>query len=126
MRNFKLSFDNEKTQTYLDQDKGVIVCHLYGSMKDLDFVYDYDEFEGVGVARCKQGDDFNPEVGLKIATAKAESNAYRKARNYINKLKARRLFEIEQFNRFLEKGEGVIQHNEKYIHKMGGYVKNNR
>lgn len=123
MKSFKLSFDESRTQLYLDQDKGVIVCHLYGEIWGIRWEGSLDEIEGVGVARLKQGDKFNPNVGYQIAQAKAESNAYRKARNIVLKRIKESKALIDGLNRFNEKVDYVVSHNENFIHRIGGYVK---
>ena len=75
-----------------------------------------------GVALCSPEDVFDAEIGKKIAVAIAESNAYSNARDIVSG-RFRRLLEMLRklmpiATDFVNKADGVIEHNSKYIHGL--------
>lgn len=109
MEKIKLSF--EAPVIDVRADEGIVVCKLNGSI--------YNPFEvevmGVGVARLKDGDEFDEKIGIKIATAKAESNAYRKVLTLINPISKEMRDTCDSLLFFKVKAESVIKHNKRYI-----------
>ena len=77
-----------------------------------------------GVAICHKEDQFDPEVGKKLARAIAESNAYvnasKRMRKYVKHLKdiidAVDVFAVN----FRIKAEDIRVHNEEYMNKLVG------
>ena len=109
MERIKLSFETPVID--VREDEGIVVCKLNGSM--------YNPFDvevmGIGVARLKDGDKFDKNIGIKIATAKAESNAYRKVLTLINPISKEMRDTYDSLLGFQVKAESVIKHNKRYI-----------
>lgn len=133
---FKLSFGEPR---YLvNEEKKVVTClikyHLKGTHKGIMQVLsvmdtviknDYrdnifrDEFIVNAQSKLHPGDEFDVEIGKKIARAKAESSAYEFTNNCLQKI-------YNEFVKITEKAatefdfntENVIYHNEKYIKKF--------
>lgn len=120
MDKLKLSFIKEATEVNVYEKHGVVVVKLHGYLSDYSY-YD-EEIIGVGVARLKDDDTFNRELGIKIATAKAESNAYRKAVKLVKPLVEYWKKQLFTNLDFVGRAEGVMKHNEQYIHDIGGKV----
>ena len=86
--------------------------------------YSLSQISGVakGVARCKEGDVFDEEKGVKIAIAMAESNAYTNASSII----AGRILHLGQMinkfskmeRNFARKAYDVRKHNVDYIERI--------
>lgn len=71
--------------------------------------------ETVGIAKLSPSDVFDEYKGKKIAQAKAENKAYKRALQ-INKVNTERLFRhIQACALFEIKADKVMYHNEKYI-----------
>lgn len=129
MMKFKLSFNdpryfvNEKKKTVTC----VMACGLKGTnqfllsiFKDVaDWGY-YDEnifrFEASSTATLHPDDNFDPEIGKKVARAKAESLAYKYVKtqmlNMYNKYNMVMENAIEDFSK---KATDTIEHNGKYL-----------
>ena len=88
-----------------------------------------------GYAKCLEGDEFNPETGIKIAVARAESKIYVKTVAAIIKAwkeqnpigfipfsdgkKGTEPTLNPQINDFCNRALGCVAHNEKYINELG-------
>lgn len=126
---FKISFIPDETE--FTQKGNVVTATLTGEILmphwgdfnsynyqplDLDSVF----VKETGVAVLAEGDEFNYEVGKKIALAKAENKCYEKTLRYLSK----RCEELREFVRivdeFSEKVVRVSEHNEDYIKRIGG------
>lgn len=134
MMNFKLSFKDPKF--FVNEEKKVVTCVLnywlnlpdYISCETLD---NLSRFYGnnslipqyimsvSAQAKLDPHDEFNVEVGMKVARAKAESKAYdQTARRLCN------IFDnfIDKFGHsietFCEKADGVVNHNARYINQF--------
>lgn len=71
-----------------------------------------------GYAKCDDKDKFNPEIGKKIALARAESKIYWRVRTEVKKaLRDAKQF-IKAGNKFICKTHRVIDHNQDYIKKF--------
>lgn len=124
MRNeIKLSFEEPKY--HIDLANKVVVCLLKGKPL-LPRAIDYsswgvrgetfpDTYETKGIARLSAEDVFDEVIGMKVALAKAENEAYKALsldlKNYmlnINKV-------INQCKDFFWKSANVIGHNEDYL-----------
>ena len=69
----------------------------------------------VAEAHLAPGDTFDVETGKRIARAKAESMAYKSAMSYLNGAADKALCALNQIDDFLDKAEGVLEHNDKYL-----------
>ena len=129
MMNFKLSFGEPKY--FVNEKKKIVTClvscRLKGAdqillniFKDIaDWSY-YEEnvfrFEAYATSQLDPADNFDPEIGKKVARAKAESMAYKYAKKQITKMydKYNSVMSkaIENFN---AKATNVIEHNVEYV-----------
>lgn len=134
---FKLTFWDPVY--YVNEDKKIVTCrlkHRFRSTDDKmfemiireigDYVNKYksdkllgDVLESVGVARLDPDDNFDIEVGKKIASARAETNAYKMTARMIDKMADEVIYKLDTLrNNFVSKSERVIKHNEDYISKF--------
>lgn len=69
----------------------------------------------VGVAKCSPNDNFDIEIGKRIAYARAENNAYKMVSNWVNEpIKFVNQMSLEAA-RFQIKAQRCIDHNKDYI-----------
>lgn len=124
MRNeIKISFGEPKY--YIDQVNKVVVCILEGEPLFPEAI-DHTTFNFIncwlskiytskGVAKLSPGDEFDPNIGMKVALAKAESKMYEivgtMLRNYVTGLNKA----LNQCKDFLWKSANVIEHNDEYL-----------
>lgn len=89
---FKLKIKQPKF--YIHSHKKIVVCELRCELPDLPFKVKvdrkhstygmfYGEFEVKASAKCRPGDEYNEETGMKIAESKAMVKAYDKARRML-------------------------------------------
>lgn len=75
-------------------------------------------FVSIASATLKEGDTYDEAIGKKVALAKAESHAYR----VIAAVLKREIIDLESLiqsaNRFIEKANGVVEHNQNYINQF--------
>lgn len=83
---------------YIHSHKKVIVCELNCDIPELPFKSKiqrkyfhnepwYGEFKVKASAKCRPGDEYNEETGMKIAESKAMMKAYDKARRILEDYK---------------------------------------
>lgn len=88
----------EQPKFYIHSHKKIVVCELQCSLPDLpykrkiDYKYFsdaqiYREFKVKASAKCRPGDEYNEETGIKIAESKATVKAYDKARRILEDYK---------------------------------------
>lgn len=88
----------EQPKFYIHSHKKVVVCELQCSIPDLPFkskvdykyfndVQIYGEFKVKASAKCRPGDEYNEELGMKIAESKATIKAFDKARRILEDYK---------------------------------------
>lgn len=121
---FKVRFTKEPQYT-IDEVNKTVKCYLTcdvivpTSLSGGQLMYNFRTF-AKGYAKCDDNDKFNPEIGKRIALARAESKLYWKVRTEV-KLAIR---DAKQFikagEKFICKTHRVMKHNEKYIEN---YVK---
>ena len=68
-----------------------------------------------GYAKCDEKDEFDPEVGKRIALARAESRLYWKARTEVNAAIKDAEKMIRGGKKFVSKAYRVMAHNEMYL-----------
>ena len=127
----KLSFDGDP-QFFINTKNKTVTCKIrshinYPSELRLLNVYSFYKnngiFTSVGVAKLHEGDEWNEELGRRIAEAKAKRHAYAAGFNYANSIltdairdlrsvvelrdsmKSLREHEVEHFNELLESVE---------------------
>lgn len=115
--NFKLQFIDKRFM--VNKEKGIVTCFLPTILHSVDGVFPIP-VTGVGIARLKDGDVFDEEIGKKIALTKAENNAYRKASTKVTRRLNEYIALANKCGDFIEKSDGVIEHNIKYINRIGG------
>lgn len=85
---------------YIHSHKKIVVCELHCAIPELPFqakihrkhsiasgVSYYCEFKVKASAKCRPGDEYNEETGMKIAESKAMIKAYDKARRILEDYK---------------------------------------
>ena len=79
---------------------------------------DVDEIKVKAVARLSPDDNFDENIGMKVALAKAENKAYEQVcvnlKEYMRSINT----VIEQCKDFFYKSANVIEHNDKYLSKF--------
>lgn len=108
---------------YINKEKNTVTCKIPWKItfpsknKWLDYFHYDNKNTGtaIGIAKCKEGDTFNPLIGKKVARAKAEIMAYKLARNNIMSLYNELYGQMNLARFFIEKAENVISHNSIYI-----------
>jgi hypothetical protein len=92
--------------------------HIKGSNDALNIatvLWDGTTDEVTAEAHIAPGDVFDVETGKKIARAKAESMAYKKAMNFLHRVAGRCMDVLSQYDAFMYIAENVIEHNKKYL-----------
>ena len=134
---FKLSFREPKF--YVNEEKKTVVCKLdcrinfiNGSIPPYAIYYIYDSmldsvpasrmdcgFEVIGVSKLDPRDNFDENIGKKVARAKAESKAYEYASQNMYKAFTKFINELgTAANNFFKKTESVTEHNLRYLEKF--------
>lgn len=136
MDRLKIKIKFDQPAIYVDAERGFVKCTLKGTMhlpKDVatslglpSQVRVFSKTEAV----CNDGDVFSTEKGRKIAIAKAERNIYRnqsvrlvrrwKAVNDVVFITLDTPTLNSAINAFVEKANGCIAHNERYIKEIAG------
>ena len=116
---FKIRF-TRKPEFTIDAKEKTVKCYLTGDvivptgLSGILFMENFRTF-AKGYAKCDEKDKFDPEVGKRIALARAESRLYWKARTEVNAAikDAERI--IKGGKKFVSKAYRVIAHNEMYL-----------
>lgn len=119
-RDFKVSFEKERICFYVNEEKKVVTCTMEATVLVPTNYYDtvfipQHYCKCVGVAKCHKDDEFDIERGKRIAMAKAENDAYKKASEYLMKYYKEILFFFISIGDFMEKCNNCCEHNEDYI-----------
>lgn len=122
-KNFKLSFNKDKTTFLIDENKKNVHCRMECFIKCPHSEYGvnlyYKPFVVISVAKCSGNDKFDIDRGKRIAMAKAENNAYKRATKLLNEDYKHLVFITDAMRNFSEKAVGQIEHNEDYIDSVG-------
>ena len=118
--NFKLRFEKERTQFFVNEKKGTVSCVV---MAYLNTPYSWGSpviiggqtIKGTGVAKCHADDTFDIERGKRIAMAKAENKAYLKAVSYLEAQQEHLMFMNKAIVDFTEKAYHQCAHNVDYM-----------
>lgn len=135
MDRLKIKIKFDQPALYVDSERGFVKCTLKGTMNLPKYIAtslglpEQVRVSSKTEAICKDGDVFSVEKGRKIAIAKAERNIYR---NQSNRL-VRRWKTVNDvvfmagvptlnsaINAFVEKANGCVAHNERYIREIAG------
>ena len=122
----KVSFG--KPKYYVNEAKRTVTCVLdYDLQVPMPTNYwqviNDTTFKGLcgtvtGTARCSEDDKFNTEVGMEIASSRAEQKAYVKCVTFLQKQWDNHMVYKKMLDDFTEKGRGVVSHNEVYINRI--------
>ena len=121
---FKLSFFKEDTEFYVNEKKKTVACTIVGRLNTpcefsfhnkVPFVVPSEMFATTGIAKCSNGDVFDIERGKRIALAKAENKAYRKASRHLFELQKHLSFLSSCIDKFLSKSFHQCSHNDDFI-----------
>ena len=113
MEEIKLRF-LESPRFYVNEAKRKVTCVLVGYLDNPDILF-CDEIKGVGTSTCHEDDEFNINVGKRIAYCKAENNAYKKAKNLVLERLSKTLKNSMLYSKFIEKTHATVDHNVNYI-----------
>jgi hypothetical protein len=72
----------------------------------------------VGIAKCSPNDNFDVELGKRIAYARAENEAYQLANDWIAKTVNQMKQLVKMADAFEEKAKRCISHNKNYVHGL--------
>lgn len=119
----KISVTN--TTYYLNKKANVVGCRLSFNIKGpdnvikvIDALFDYDCYEVTAEAHLNPDDNFDFEIGKKVARAKAESMAYNRVSKLLARIAIKMTGVIESFTTFVDKADVVITHNNEYLSKF--------
>ena len=129
-KKFKISVI--RTEYFTNFDKKTVTCKLHYRIKATDYrmmnalnlissfvdseLYAYSTFTVVATAKVSPDDTFDQHAGEQIARAKAESMAYSNVSKFFDRVhKWYTQNIIMPMAQFIEKSNGVIAHNDRYI-----------
>lgn len=113
--NFKIRF--REPVYYVNKKKRIVACSLCGSYERNTYPFEQNE-NVIGIARCHPNDNFDVELGKKIAHAKAENMLYNIVANEY-KCDIEKLDRLRgSLSRFLDKSKYCVQHNKEYIKRI--------
>lgn len=121
--NFKISFVNEMTRFFVNEEKRTVVCVLYGNL-NVPTIWDGCVYIPQnllcerGVAKCAPEDVFDVERGKRIALAKAENQMYLSALKYLDNYMAQIAVFVNAFEMFNDKAYHACAHNDDYISSL--------
>lgn len=132
MRNYdtkiKLSFDNERTEFFVNEEKKTVTCIMKGILKVIEREFFIDSFtdspfyneyvKGVGVAKCDPRDVFDVELGKSIARARAEADAYLKAKRKLSRQYDMAVAYLNALTDFEEKAYRCAAHNDEFVDRL--------
>ena len=116
---FKIRF-TRKPEFTIDANEKTVKCYLTGDvivptgLSGILFMENFRTF-AKGYAKCDEKDEFDPEVGKRIALARAESRLYWKARTEVNAAIKDAEKMIRGGKKFVSKAYRVMAHNEMYL-----------
>lgn len=118
--NFKLSFEKNRTQFFVNEKKGTVSCVVTAYLVcpyswNSPVVINGVAIKGTGVAKCHADDTFDVERGKRIAMAKAENKAYLKAVSYLEEQREHLVFMNNAIEAFLSKAYHQCNHNDDYM-----------
>lgn len=124
----KISFKEPKF--HIDKVNKVVVCILEGTPlypKAIDYTIntitnlmyaDVAEIKVKAIAKLSPDDNFDENIGMKVALAKAENKAYEQVCTNLKKYMSSINNIVEQCKDFFYKSANVIEHNDGYLRKF--------
>ena len=118
--NFKLSFEKNRTQFFVNEKKGTVSCVVSARLIcpcswDSPVMINGVEISCTGVAKCHADDTFDVERGKRIAMAKAENKVYLKAVAYLEEKQKHLVFMNNAIETFSSKAYHQCSHNVDYM-----------
>lgn len=118
--NFKLSFNKNRTQFFVNEKKGTVSCIISAYLVcpyswNSPVVIGCLEINCTGIAKCHADDTFDVERGKRIAMAKAENKAYLKAVSYLEEKQKHLVFMNDAIEAFSSKAYHQCNHNVDYM-----------
>lgn len=123
-KNFKLTFEKNETVFYVDENKKTVACAMKARIKHphshshRPVALYYREISVVGIAKCRGNDKFDVERGKRVALAKAENIAYKRALKRLEIDFKHIVFIGDAMRNFRDKAVAQIEHNEEYIESV--------
>lgn len=124
----KISFKEPKF--HIDKANKVVVCILEGTPRyprTIDYTFttitdlmyeNVDEIKVKAIARLSPDDNFDENIGMKVALAKAENKAYEQVcinlKEYMRSINT----VVNQCKDFFYKSANVISHNDAYLRQF--------
>jgi hypothetical protein len=124
----KISFKEPKF--HIDKANKVVVCILEGTPlypKAIDYTFttitklhyaDIDNIKVKAIAKLSPDDNFDENIGMKVALAKAENKAYEQVcvnlKEYMRSINTI----MDKCKDFFYKSANVIEHNNKYLEQF--------
>lgn len=107
---------------YVNEKKKTVGCRIWFSVNGpdcvltaLDWFSDKFNWDITAEAHLNPVDNFDVEIGKKVARAKAESMAYTYVSKIFEDITFKMYKAVNSFMKFGEKANGVIEHNERYL-----------
>ena len=119
----KISFNNEGTKFYVNEEKGTVVCSVEACLlvptdwNSCVYVPDIHLTEK-GIAKCAPEDTFDVERGKRIALARAENKVYLSALKHLDKSMEQIAVIVNAYGDFNDKAYRACAHNEDYIESL--------
>lgn len=108
---------------YTDLGDGQTRCVINYTINLFDYGKDPIDDFAIGISTCHKDDEYDFEIGKKIARAKAENKAYRRLIKIISKLTEKLKNEVEDLTEVEEKLDTYYSHNLDYINRISSNKK---
>ena len=122
---------NSHPEYFVNEKKGVVVCKDYATIiTSLPFAnYDFGMITVQASAKCRPGEKFDVNRGMRIAKTRAENMIYAEAQKKLKKQIEECDKIKEEMSGFLEKSVEIVAHNDDYIDRLSfesrtDYIKN--
>ena len=119
----KVSFNNERTKFYVNEEKGTVVCSVEGSLLvptnwDSCVLVPGATIVEKGISKCAPEDTFDVERGKRIALARAENKVYLSALKHLDEFMGQIAVIVNACEDFNDKAYQACAHNEDYIESL--------
>ena len=119
----KVSFNNEGTKFYVNEEKGTVVCSVEAYLLvptnwDSCVVVPGARIIEKGIAKCAPGDTFDVERGKRIALARAENKVYLSSLKHLDRFMEQIAVIVNAYEDFNDKAYHACAHNEDYVESL--------
>lgn len=97
--------------TYESDGKSYVIAKLHASYAGYDYTY-------IGKAKCSSDDEFDFNVGMKIARVRAELKYYTDCEKFIERVKSKLGSTLIELGDDMEKFKHLKSHDLEYLHKL--------